>query len=247
MAQLVESRTGGAHIYKVKNPAPEMRYILKLSGGIVNMKESDYETSQTSTGPAADITFGIERHFNYKSNWYWGGRVGVGITSNTFKFDGENDVRLIDYDHYSYNGSNRYREEKYVDSKDNFTAVNLHIGPTIGLCKPISASTKLNISLTPEFVYFVGVDTRDIEREYMYYSYTVYDDGRIEGNTNGDLSSRTVDELGEIGVSGTLSVDLIFNKFTVGINGKYVQTFSYDCEYNGCPHYTIMASVGYNF
>jgi hypothetical protein len=80
----------------------------------------------------------------------------------------------------------------------------------------------------------------------MYYNYTVYDDGRIEGNTNGDLRSRTVDKLGEMGVSGTLSFDLIINKFTVGINGKYVQPFNFG-SFNGCPHYTIMASVGYNF
>jgi hypothetical protein len=221
-----------------------MRYILKLSGGIVNMKESDYETSQTSTGPAADITFGIERHFNYKSNWYWGGRVGVGITSNTFKFDAYDDIYSSRY--YERYGYTEYEGTKSGDTKTDFTAVNLHIGPTIGLCKPISASTKLNISLTPEFVYFVGVDTRDVEREYMFYNYTVYDDGRIDGNSNGYLSSRTVDKLGEMGVSGSLSVDLIINKFIVGINGKYVQSFDFG-SYNGCPHYTIMASVGYSF
>lgn len=242
-AQLVESRTGGAHIYKVKNPPPEMRYTLKLSGGIVSMDEA----SQTSTGTAADISFGVERHFKYNSIWYWGGKIGVGMTHNSFKWDAYDDTSTEYYEPTSWKqGYTRHEGYKADANKDNLNLINFHIGPTIGFCKPISTNTKLNISITPEFVYLVSSGDRYIESEGTWYSYGVYDDGTTYGDPNGEYRCTTYAEPGEYGFSGTLSADLIINKFIIGINGKYVHAFGYDYG-NGCSHYTIMASIGYAF
>jgi hypothetical protein len=241
-AQLVESRSGGAHIYKVKNPPPEMRYTLKLSGGIARILGS----YQNSTGPAADLSFGVERHFNYKSKWYWGGKVGVGITLNTFKFDAY-DNTYSEYTEPLTGNRNRqgytyYGGAKSDDTEDNLNTVNFHIGPTIGFCKPISTNTKFNISFTPEFMYLVYND-EDIDQEYLKYDYTVYDDGTTSGDPDGNYRNHYYDSFNSCGVSGTLSVDFMINKFIVGVNGRYI----YLTDSDSSSHFTIMASVGYAF
>jgi hypothetical protein len=243
-AQLVESRTGGAHIYKVKNPPPEMRYYLKLGGGVLGGLRSNMLTSHRiagsevySTGFAADLQFGVERHFKYNSNWYWGGKIGIGLSSHSFKYPAWEEVE-------SYS-SGSYKKEKYEceGGSTSITPVNIHIGPTIGFCKPISSGIKLNIGITPEFVCFLG--GKELMRcEYTSYRYNETDDG-IEMDPNGVYYHGSWSRIGDCGISGTLSVDLLINKFIVGVSGKYMNILTYSTMGDGV--YGAMVNIGYVF
>jgi hypothetical protein len=241
-AQLVESRTGGAHIYKVKNPPPEMRYYLKLGGGVLGGLRSMMLTSHQSwdevysTGFAADLQFGVERHFKYNSNWYWGGKIGIGLSSHSFKYPAWEDVR-------SYSSSS-YEKYECEGGSTSITPVSIHIGPSIGFCKQISSGIKLNIGITPEFVYFVGGKrlTCDI---YTSYRYNETADG-IEMDPNGVDYHSSWDGIGDYGISGTLSFDLLINKFIVGVSGKYAFLLG-DYVELGDGVYGAMVNIGYVF
>jgi hypothetical protein len=242
MTQFAESRNNDA-----QNPAPETNYNLTVSGGVVGMEACDNNNDINNLGTTADVTFGIERHFTPNSNLYWGGKVGIGITANSFEYPSYDNSSAYDYAGNQWNqGYIEYAINKSVDTKAKLTPINIHIGPTFGFCKPISGRTKLDIGVTPEFVYFVG--DRDVETKYMYYEYRIYADGTKDGNPDGEKATKTTthDRLGKFGVSGALSANLIINKFIVGINGKYVHTFDYE-PYYGCAHYAVMLTLGYQF
>jgi hypothetical protein len=246
-AQLVESRTGGARIYKVKNPPPEMRYYLKLGGGILGSVYQYVHNNEElhSIGLAADLQFGIERHFKYNSNWYWGGKVGVGISSHSFSYSGwGNTYRGGHYADGFHEGEEYYHElESEISAGSSSMApINIHIGPTIGFCKPISSSMKLNIGFTPEFVCFADVSKLNIPyTETMYRYKETSDRHEVEGTHTHDDTYRCFD--GEVGVSGTLSFDLLINKFIVGVNGRLNCLFDCDSEFLGA----FMVNVGYVF
>ena len=209
-AQLVESSVGGGRVYKIKNPAPEMRYSLKLSGGVTTIKKDSWngEYHNSKFGPSVDLTFSLERHFNYKSNLYWGGRLGIGYVSP--KFD------CISHEYGSY----KYGSYILPDQTVSANMALAHIGPTIGFCKSIGANTKINVGLTPEFVAAFGSGA----------NCSIWHDEHEEVTT-----------VGNIGISGTLNIDFIINKFIVGLNYRYIVALESDLPQ------TIMASVGYCF
>jgi opacity protein-like surface antigen len=244
-AQLVESRTGGAHIYNVKNPPPEMRYYIKLGGGVLGSLSPYIEHNESeslSTGPAADLQFGFERHFKYNSNWYWGGKIGVGFSSHSFDYSAwENTYTGGHYSDYNHEGEEYYHEsiQQRSEGSSSMTPINIHIGPTIGFCKPISSNVKLNIGLTPELVYFSG--KLNIPWTETYYRYKEANDRHEVENTYEHNDSYNFDSLG---VSGTLSFDLLINKFIVGVNGKC--NFLFDSDF-GETIYGAMFNIGYVF
>jgi hypothetical protein len=226
-AQLYESLSSSTTKIKIRYPSNVSWY--GRAGGLLSKADIDpsYESIWYPTEaegcfqPGFNLTFGMEKPFTRKTNFFWGLQFGLSSIATGIKaYKSE----YADEDYYSYKEAAKY----------SFTVPTVFVGPTFGYHKQLNDKMGIDIHFSPQF-HYVLMQPDD-------YIYSGYD---TDNNYLVHAYQRDVDVDIKYTISGEFGVGLWIKRFIVDVGYR----FDYDIKDNSGFYglHNVMLSVGYVF
>jgi hypothetical protein len=224
-AQLYESLSSSTTKIKIRYPSNVSWY--GRVGGLLSKADIDpsYESiwSDEHEGcfqPGFNLTFGMEKPFTRKTNFFWGLQLGASSLATGVKAYEE---RYVDYDYNAY----------WKGGKYSFTIPTVFAGPTIGYHKRLNEQTILDLHLSPQFHYA-------LTQPDDYHDYAIIQN---EGFKNSIYAHEEVDIPYTISVE--FGVGLWIKRFIVDVGYRFDYDYKGNSGFYGL--HNVMLSVGYVF